>query len=189
MHTATPPAPCPPSTAHLALPFFDDAHRVLAEGLVPWAAAQQIDETDDRSACRDWVKRLGAGGWLRYCVPAEYGGALPALYSRAGAAARDSGLPLAAGGLCVCDAGAGQRCDHAGGQPRAAGALPARCGARRADCGVCAQRARGGLRCRRYANHSYQHRFHWRYRHFLLEWEADSSTKCNVTKPSWAKSA
>jgi acyl-CoA dehydrogenase len=83
MHVATPPAPCPPSTAHLALPFFDDAHRALAEGLVPWAAAQQVDETDDRAACRDWVQRLGAGGWLRYCVPAAHGGALPALDSRA----------------------------------------------------------------------------------------------------------
>ncbi|MBT9513086.1 MAG: acyl-CoA dehydrogenase family protein [Acidovorax sp.] len=83
MHVATPLAPRPPSTAHLALPFFDDAHRALAEGLVPWAAAQQVDETDDRAACRDWVLRLGAGGWLRYCVPAAHGGALPALDSRA----------------------------------------------------------------------------------------------------------
>src|SRR3989344_155735 len=73
MHVATPPAPRPPSTAHLALPFFDDAHRALAEGLVPWAAAQAVDETDDRAACRDWVKRLGAGGWLRYCGPAAHG--------------------------------------------------------------------------------------------------------------------
>lgn len=83
MHVATPPAPRTPSTAHLALPFFDDAHRALAEGLVPWAAAQAVDETDDRAACRDWVRRLGAGGWLRYCVPAAHGGALPALDSRA----------------------------------------------------------------------------------------------------------
>lgn len=83
MHVATPPAPCAPSTAHLALPFFDDAHRALARGLVPWAAAQDVDETDDRAACRDWVQRLGAGGWLRYCVPAAHGGALPALDSRA----------------------------------------------------------------------------------------------------------
>lgn len=83
MHVATPPAPCPPSTAHLALPFFDDAHRALARGLVPWAAAQDVDQTDDRAACRDWVQRLGAGGWLRYCVPAAHGGALPALDSRA----------------------------------------------------------------------------------------------------------
>ena len=83
MHVATPPAPCPPSTAHLALPFFDESHRTLAEGLVPWAAAQEVDETDDRAACREWVQRLGAGGWLRYCVPAAHGGALPALDSRA----------------------------------------------------------------------------------------------------------
>src|SRR6218665_3148737 len=83
MHVATPPAPCPPPTAHLALPFFDAAHRTLALGLLPWAAAQQVDETDDRAACRDWVRRLGAGGWLRYCVPAAHGGALPALDSRA----------------------------------------------------------------------------------------------------------
>ncbi len=83
MHVATPPAPRPPSTAHLALPFFDDAHRTLAQGLVPWAAAQEVDEADDRAACREWVQRLGAGGWLRYCVPAEHGGALPALDSRA----------------------------------------------------------------------------------------------------------
>src|SRR6218665_2309983 len=83
MHVATPPAPCPPPTAHLALPFFDAAHRTLALGLLPWAAAQQVDETDDRAACRDWVRPLGAGGWRRYCVPPANGGALPALDSRA----------------------------------------------------------------------------------------------------------
>ena len=73
----------PPSTAHLALPFFDDAHRALARELLPWAAAQSVDERDDRAACRDWVKRLGQGGWLRYCVPASSGGALERLDSRA----------------------------------------------------------------------------------------------------------
>lgn len=73
----------PPSTTHLALPFFDDAHRALARELLPWAAAQSVDERDDRAACRDWVKRLGQGGWLRYCVPAASGGALERLDSRA----------------------------------------------------------------------------------------------------------
>ncbi|VTU16808.1 Acyl-CoA dehydrogenase [Variovorax sp. PBL-H6] len=73
----------PPSTAHLALPFFDDAHRALSRELLPWAAAQSVDERDDRAACRDWVKRLGQGGWLRYCVPAASGGALERLDSRA----------------------------------------------------------------------------------------------------------
>ena len=73
----------PPSTAHLALPFFDDAHRALSRELLPWAAAQSVDERDDRAACRDWVRRLGQGGWLRYCVPAASGGALERLDSRA----------------------------------------------------------------------------------------------------------
>ena len=72
-----------PDTEHLKLPFFDDAHRKLATGLVDWAAAQHVDETDDRAACREWVMLLGSSGWLRYCVPAEFGGALPKLDSRA----------------------------------------------------------------------------------------------------------
>jgi acyl-CoA dehydrogenase len=72
-----------PSTAHLALPFFDDAHRDLARDLLPWTASQSVDERDDRAACRDWVRRLGDGGWLRYCVPASSGGALDRLDSRA----------------------------------------------------------------------------------------------------------
>jgi acyl-CoA dehydrogenase len=76
-------APVPPSTAHLALPFFDDAHRALADGLLPWTDAQEVDEHDDRAACREWVQRLGAGGWLRYCVPGSSGGALERLDSRA----------------------------------------------------------------------------------------------------------
>ena len=72
-----------PDTQHLSLPFFDDVHRALGADLVDWAAVQQVDETDDRAACREWVQRLGDAGWLRYCVPAEFGGALPKLDSRA----------------------------------------------------------------------------------------------------------
>ncbi len=72
-----------PSTEHLKLPFFDDVHRTLGADLSDWAATQQVDETDDRAACREWVQRLGDAGWLRYCVPAEFGGALPKLDSRA----------------------------------------------------------------------------------------------------------
>jgi len=70
-------------TDHLGLPFFDDVHRALAGDLVDWAPAQDVDERDDRAACRDWVRRLGKAGWLRYCVPAAHGGALPELDSRA----------------------------------------------------------------------------------------------------------
>jgi len=65
------------------LPFFDAAHQDIAAHLPAWVSAQQVDEHDDRAACRDWVRRLGAGGWLRYCVPGDCGGALPQLDSRA----------------------------------------------------------------------------------------------------------
>ena len=70
-------------TAHLQLPFFDAAHQQLAADLSAWAAAQDVDEHDDRLACREWVRRLGAAGWLRHCVPAEFGGVRAQLDSRA----------------------------------------------------------------------------------------------------------
>ncbi|MEO7400306.1 MAG: acyl-CoA dehydrogenase [Polaromonas sp.] len=76
-----------PSTAHLALPFFDDVHRALGARLADWMGGQHIDESDDRQACREWVALLGENGWLRYCVPAgpagALGGALARLDSRA----------------------------------------------------------------------------------------------------------
>ena len=76
-----------PPTTHLALPFFDAVHRDLGERLAAWMAVQQVDESDDRKACREWVRRLGDSQWLRYCVPAgdqgALGGALATLDSRA----------------------------------------------------------------------------------------------------------
>lgn len=66
-----------------SLPFFEHHHRQLATDLEAWMHAQVVDESDDRIACREWVKRLGNAGWLRYCVPAAHGGALPQLDSRA----------------------------------------------------------------------------------------------------------
>ena len=70
-------------TSHLQLPFFDAAHQQLAADLSAWAAAQDVDEQDDRLACREWVRRLGAAGWLRHCVSAEFGGVRAQLDSRA----------------------------------------------------------------------------------------------------------
>ena len=62
---ATPPA-CGDAlrapTGHLDLPFFGDAHRALGRDLVAWAPTQDVDERDDRAACRDWVRRLGDAG-------------------------------------------------------------------------------------------------------------------------------
>lgn len=77
------PTALKPSTEHLALPFFDATHREISTRLPNWANAQDVNESDDRAACRDWVRRLGDAGWLRYCVAAEHGGALPQLDSRA----------------------------------------------------------------------------------------------------------
>ncbi len=71
-----------PPQAQWELPFFDAHHGETAQRLADWAMFQRVDESDDRAACKDWVARLGHDGWLRYCVPAAHGGALPALDSR-----------------------------------------------------------------------------------------------------------
>jgi len=81
--------------AHLDLPFFGDEHRILAAGLDTWceglpAIAGPDAEADVDDACRRLVRGLGDGGWLRYCVPASHGGALPALDSRALCVARET---------------------------------------------------------------------------------------------------
>jgi acyl-CoA dehydrogenase len=73
---------------HLDWPFFAAEQRELATGLDQWCAgipaiAGPEAERDVDGACRRLVRTLGDGGWLRYCVPAAYGGALPALDSRA----------------------------------------------------------------------------------------------------------
>ena len=72
-----------PDHTFLSWPFLGDAHRALAEDLDAWAkeqiapVAEEEPHTDE--AAREYVRRLAAGGWLRYTVPAAYGGALPAL--------------------------------------------------------------------------------------------------------------
>ena len=62
-------------------PFFEDHHRMLAANLDAWALTTlpaimetPSAHTDADATCRALVKALGAGGWLRYCVPAAYGG-------------------------------------------------------------------------------------------------------------------
>jgi acyl-CoA dehydrogenase len=72
-------------TGHLELPFFDASHRVLAADLDAWSATHlaHLDHGDTDTACRALVRTLGAGGWLRHCVPAAHGGASAALDSRA----------------------------------------------------------------------------------------------------------
>ncbi|MDQ7019705.1 MAG: acyl-CoA dehydrogenase family protein [Robiginitomaculum sp.] len=62
-------------------PFFEDHHRVLAQELDVWAGRELPAIVDTKKAhedvdqtCRALVAALGKGGWLRYCVPAEFGG-------------------------------------------------------------------------------------------------------------------
>ena len=70
---------------YLELPFLDDAHRQLERELDTWCQEnlRDIDHHDADAACRALVRQLGRAGWLRYCVPAAFGGILPALDSRA----------------------------------------------------------------------------------------------------------
>jgi len=66
----------------LEWPFFDDSHREMAVELEAWCTAnlQTVDESNVYVACKTLVKKLGEGGWLRYCVPAGTGGALGGAY-------------------------------------------------------------------------------------------------------------
>ena len=56
-------------------PFFDAAHRDIADRLEGWCEANLTDaEPEDLDlACRNLVRKLGDGGWLRHCVPDEAG--------------------------------------------------------------------------------------------------------------------
>jgi acyl-CoA dehydrogenase len=69
----------------LGWPFFEPRHRDLATGLTAWADAniEEGDHAEDvDDTCRDLVRDLGAGGWLRHAVPAAYGGAHAAIEGR-----------------------------------------------------------------------------------------------------------
>jgi acyl-CoA dehydrogenase len=63
--------------AHLAWPFFGDAHRQFALGLAQWAkrnVVAHIDHVDVDHTCRALVRELGDAGWLKAVVPGAYGG-------------------------------------------------------------------------------------------------------------------
>ncbi|MFY9138535.1 acyl-CoA dehydrogenase family protein [Zwartia sp.] len=69
----------------LKLPFFDDSHRALYADIQAWSAAALTNRVHVGSVdehCVKLTRQLGDAGWLRYCVPAEYGGALKELDSR-----------------------------------------------------------------------------------------------------------
>ena len=54
----------------LSWPFFADRHRIVAEELERWCAANlPVDHGDVDAACRALVRRLGADGWLTHSAP------------------------------------------------------------------------------------------------------------------------
>ncbi|MFN3727200.1 MAG: acyl-CoA dehydrogenase family protein [Allosphingosinicella sp.] len=76
----------------LEWPFFDDSHRRLANELEEWCLSELAEGPGDDvdAECRALVKKLGDGGWLRYCVPAAYGGARETLDVRSLALLRET---------------------------------------------------------------------------------------------------
>jgi acyl-CoA dehydrogenase len=60
----------------LSWPFFEEHHRRFAEELARWADATLPDlpHDDVDAACRARVAALGKAGFLKACVPAEFGG-------------------------------------------------------------------------------------------------------------------
>jgi acyl-CoA dehydrogenase len=57
----------------LSWPFFEDSHRALARDLDAWcereiAPLEGREDEDLDGTCREIVRRLGAGGWLRHAV-------------------------------------------------------------------------------------------------------------------------
>src|SRR4051812_12053414 len=62
-----------PDATFLSWPFFGDSHRDLARDLDGWCGAEIAplagqEDHDLDGACREIVRRLGGGGWLRRAV-------------------------------------------------------------------------------------------------------------------------
>ena len=80
-----------PEQTYLNWPFLDESHRKLARDFRVWAdreiAPLSEEEPDDEEGldalARELVKRLAAGGWLQYSVPAPWGGKYETLDVRA----------------------------------------------------------------------------------------------------------
>lgn len=80
-----------PDATYLYWPFLADSHRTLAKEFRAWADREiaPLAETEPRDGdalddlARELVRRLAAGGWLRYSVPAPWGGVSETLDVRA----------------------------------------------------------------------------------------------------------
>src|SRR4029077_164245 len=76
----------------LSWPFFEEHHRRFAGEHVHWADATLpgLPHDDIDEACRARVAALGKAGFLKACVPAEYGGLHPKLDVRTLCIARET---------------------------------------------------------------------------------------------------
>lgn len=73
-------------------PFFDEEHRSFADSLSRWMERANVldDERNADASCRAWVRALGDAGWLRACIPGEFGGMRDALDVRSLCLARET---------------------------------------------------------------------------------------------------
>ena len=77
-------------TSYLDWPFFNDGHRQFAADITAWAAKEiggddHPEPADDAALDAEasaLAAKLGSAGWLKYTVPAAYGGALENLDAR-----------------------------------------------------------------------------------------------------------
>jgi acyl-CoA dehydrogenase len=74
-------------TSYRTWPFFDDAHRRLAESADAWAtehltSVESVTAATVHATCRRFVALFGKAGWLRYCVPQEFGGTAEGIDTR-----------------------------------------------------------------------------------------------------------
>jgi acyl-CoA dehydrogenase len=82
-----------PTRDHLDWPFLALEHRAFAAELDAFASSGALDGLDHRDAdntCRTLVRRLGAAGLLRACIPKAYGGLSDAIDSRRICLARET---------------------------------------------------------------------------------------------------
>jgi acyl-CoA dehydrogenase len=78
------------SSSHLDWPFLEPRHKTLATELDLWAGRALSDDLQDHSvravddACRNLVRQLGEGGWLKYAIGGTaYGASADAIDTRA----------------------------------------------------------------------------------------------------------
>src|SRR6185312_16411470 len=82
-----------PTRDHLDWPFLAPEHRAFAAEIDAFAASGALDGLDHHdtdNACRTLVRRMGAAGLLRACVPKAYGGLAEPIESRRICLARET---------------------------------------------------------------------------------------------------